>query len=606
MGLPEGASAPFSFAPLLASRRGEALLTQAADHFRAGHFADALVAVESVCRMLPGEAAPAVLRARILAACRPTMAPRAWIAAWKRDPLKPMLQDEMLEQWMKAGSQRRVAEQGILFLPQRCRTGTEKPLLELLARAGVRRAGACWREPDEIVLRCFDLAGDAQAMRIVVASDEGQQVHDAPRDAELRIKPAARKGVYSIAVESGPLLQGSPISFDTPGPAADAGPIEPGVDIVIPVYRDAEGVQACVRSVLESLPRNRASARVIVVNDASPDTRLVLWLESLASAGRIRLLHNPFNLGFIETMNRALRASRRDALMLNSDTLVHGDWIDRLAAAIGASPRIASVMPWSNNAEIGSLAPREIDAPCTAADVERIDSAAARLRARGETADMELPTTIGFAMLMRRQVLDEIGLLDGEALTRGYLEEVDWCLRARAAGYSHALATGVFVAHRGSASFGPEKQLRVRQNRAVVAARYPRYYAEYFDFQRRDPLRDARRKLLDAVRASGAAWPGSASDGRPRIDPHAALKITRRRMAIWDLRPGSAREAEVIGLARRLAGSRDPGAPRLLVFGDASEALWHTGVADVIPPSRNPDEPLSDEALASLAGCEEA
>jgi GT2 family glycosyltransferase len=606
---PKGASAPFSFAPLVRSRRADALLAQAAEDFRQGNFADALVAAESVCRMLPSEAVPAVLRAEILAKCRPTLAPRAWMAAWARDPLKPLLQDAMLGQWMAAGAQRRVAEQGAQFLPHRCGDGTEKPLLELLARAGAKRVGACWREGDEIVVRCFDLAGGGEPMRVVVASDSGDELHEVPEDTGLRVKPASSRnpvslrGVYSLAFDHGPLLQGSPISFDSPSPLENPPPIDSGVDIVIPIYRDPAGVQACIRSVLESLPRNRTAARVIVVNDASPEPQLVLWLQSLAAAGRIELLHNRYNLGFIETVNRGLRTGRRDALMLNADTLVYGDWLDRLVAALHASPEIASVMPWSNNAEIGSLAPREKDAPCTLADLALIDTAAARLRATGETRDMPFPTNIGFAMLMRRKVLDRVGLLDGEALTRGYNEEVDWCLRARAAGFRHMLATGVFVAHKGSASFGPEKQLRVRQNRAVIAARYPRYYAEYFDFLRRDPLRDARRKLLDAIRHSGSRWPGETAAKQPQVDRNAALKTKRRRIPVWNLQPGSEQEASVLAHARKMASAAQEPA-RLLVFGNASEALWHTGVVDVIPPSRDPDEPLTDEVLASLAGCE--
>jgi GT2 family glycosyltransferase len=511
-----------------------------------------------------------------------------------------------------------VAEQGVQFLPHRCRDGTEIPLLDLLARAGVKRVGACWREGDEIVVRCFDLAGDGGAMRVVVASDFGDEVHEVPKDTGLRVKPAMTKnvvvpassrdpvsfgGVYSLAFEHGPLLQGSPVSFDIPAPLENPTPIEPGIDIIIPVYRDAQGVQACLRSVVDSLPRNRTPARIVVVNDASPEPQLVLWLQSLAAAGRIELLHNRYNLGFIETVNRGLRAGRRDALMLNADTLVHGDWLDRLVAALDTSQDVASVMPWSNNAEIGSLAPREKDAPCTPADLALIDTAAARLRAAGETRDMPLPTNIGFAMLMRRKVLDRIGLLDGEALTRGYNEEVDWCLRTRAAGFRHMLATGVFVAHKGSASFGPEKQLRVRQNRAVIAARYPRYYAEYFDFLRRDPLRDARRKLLDAIRHSGSRWPGETAAKQPQVDRNAALKTKRRRIPVWILQPGSEHEAQVLARARRLASATED-TTRLLVFGNASEALWHTGVVDVIPPSKNPDEPLADEVLASLAGCE--
>ncbi|HUR88851.1 MAG TPA: glycosyltransferase [Ramlibacter sp.] len=474
----------------------------------------------------------------------------------------------------------------------------------MLTRAGLRKAGACWRDGKAIEIRCFCLDGNSARMRVVVATEASREVHEVPEGAHLRIEPSNTSGVYSIAFENGPLLQGSPISFDEPASIPQPGAIEPGVDVIVPVYRNAQGVKACLRSLLDSLPHNRTPARVIVVNDASPEPALVLWLESLAAAGHIELLHNEFNLGFIESVNRALRHGRRDALMLNSDTLVHGNWIDRLHAALGSAPDVASVMPWSNNAEIGSLAPRQVETHCSEEDLAVIDSAAARLHAAGETADMQVPTTIGFAMLMRRKVLDGIGGLDGAAMTRGYLEEVDWCLRARAAGFRHMLATGVFVVHEGSASFGPEKQLRVRQNQAVISARYPHYNDEYIGFLRTDPLGEPRRKLLHAIAAAGATWPGTRDAVKPRIDPRAALKSEYRRIAVWDLDAGGGKEAEVLALARRLASESEDAKTRLLVFGFASEALRHTGVVDVIPPAGNREEVLPDHVLASLAGCD--
>jgi GT2 family glycosyltransferase len=357
--------------------------------------------------------------------------------------------------------------------------------------------------------------------------------------------------------------------------------------------------------VLGSLVHNRTPARVVVVNDATPEPGLALWLESEAGSGRITLLHNRFNLGFIETVNHGLRQGRRDALLLNSDTLVHGDWIDRLAAALDAAPDAASVMPWSNNGEIGNLVR---GGACAAPDVQqlaRIDQTAAELRARRETCDIEIPVSSGFAMLMRRSVIDRIGALDGVALTRGYLEEVDWCLRARAAGYRHLLASGVFVAHKGGASFGPEKRLRVAQNRAVLAARYPSYYAEYARFLKRDPMAGARQALLDALTRADSAWPAPGTATPQRIDASAALRRGCNRVAVWQLRAGSDAAQQVLVLARKIAGLATAKPLRLLVFGEAGEALRHTGVVDVVPAARGHDFAIDDVVLASLAGCTE-
>lgn len=593
----KGVSAPFSFDLYVPSRRDAALMARATDEFRAGRYADALITCESLCRAHPVAAAPAVLRARVLQQCRPTMAPRAWSAAWSRDPLDPVLQDVMLQSWLQAGSSRRAAEQGIAFLPQRCRAGSHETLLEILRAAGVERVGACWRDGNAVEIRCFDTQ-PSRRNGIVIARDDDIQVHPLPASGELRVELADASGVWSVAFERGALLQGSPVVFDAPAPLAHPAMVQPGVDVILPVYRDTAGVQSCVRSVLDSLAFNRTPARVIVVNDASPEVQLVMWLENLAAAGRITLLHNAFNLGFIETVNRGLRAGRCDAVMLNADTFVHGDWIDRLREALHSSDDIASVMPWSNNGELGSLVAGGVD-ECSPQDAARIDSAAAR----ADTPNIEVPTNSGFAMMMRRQALDRIGLLDGEALVRGYLEEVDWCLRARAAGWRHLLATRVFVAHRGSASFGVEKELRVRQNRAVVLARYPRYYAEYARFLSGDALASARQALLSRLSPQWPVPPRTA--GSENVEHGTALPGGHSRVGVWKLGAVSNAAPQVLRIARQMASDPRRRNERLLVFGEASPALEHTGVVDVLPPAPQGEHLLSDTTMASLAGCTE-
>lgn len=601
----KGVQAPFFSSAHVPDRRHDGLLAQTMQAFQSGRFADALATSEGLCRAHPHLSSPALLRATILQACRPTLAQSAWLDAWQREPLNPALQDALVRSQLRTGSTRRAAQHGPLFLPQRCQQGTHVSLLPLLEQAGVPRAGACWRSGDAIEIRCFGLRNAAEPMRVVVAGEHGEQAHEVGASGSLRVEMPQACGTWSVAFDGGALLQGSPIVFPQPAQGTRP-PAEPGVDIIVPVYRGLRGVQACLRSVLESLPLNRTPARVIVVNDATPEPALALWLESLVSQpGGITLLHNRFNLGFIESVNRALRHGRRDALLLNADTLVHGDWIDRLVAALHSSPAVASVMPWSNNGQIGNLVRGDAVAAPDREALARIDSAAAALHARGETADAEIPTCSGFAMLMRRSVIDQIGVLDGVALTRGYLEEVDWCLRARGAGFTHLLASGVFVAHEGGTSFGAEKQLRVSQNRATIVARYPGYYTEYASFLRSDPLTGTRNRLLDAVNQLDCGWPLPAIAVQQRIDPGESLRGTSRRVAVWQLRAGSDASQRLLALARLIASLGDSASLRLMVFGDASEALWHTGVVDVVPLAHGDETVLTDSLLASLAGCTE-
>jgi GT2 family glycosyltransferase len=584
-------------------------MADAAAAFQRGHLADALAIAEGLVRHYGSASpAPAALRARVLQACGSPLAPRAWDAAWSCDPENTALQDAMLQAWTSAHSGRTVAALGATFLPMRCREGTEQSLLKLLRQCGVSRIGACWREGTRIAIRCFDSDAPAgNTARLVLANEDDEQTITAPLDGTLvqvDVAPDARP--WSVAFEADArILQGSPIVFDppAPSPARRSQTNERAIDVIIPVYKDRAAVRTCIKSVLASLPQNKSRTRVIVVDDASPDAAIATWLDGLARSGWITLLRNRFNLGFIEAVNRALRQSEtNDALLLNSDTEVFGDWVDRLASSLDGDDRVASVMPWSNNGEIGNLwsAADTRNAP-PSETARQIDDCATGLVRQGRLKDLEIPTCSGFAMLVRREALRQVGLLDGAALSRGYLEEVDWCLRARAAGWRHRLAAGVFVTHNGSTSFGAEKVLRVRQNRSVIAARYPEHAAEYASFMASAPLARARQQVLRAL-----PWKEPAATQPHRTGAFAPLASSCHRIAVR-LDPSSPSESRrLLQHARELCA--DPASTtRLLVFGRASEALRHTGVVDVVEPDTGLGPRLrllSDEDLMRLCGCE--
>ncbi|SFM09011.1 glycosyltransferase family 2 protein [Rugamonas rubra] len=598
-------------------RRDDALLAEATLAFERGAHADALLAAEAACRRHRADPVPALLRAAVLQAAGSPLADEAWYRAWCRAPEDARLQDALMQAWLARGAGAKVAELGPALLPARCRDGSHAPLLRRMRAAGADPAGACWKVGGAIEGMLFAPAGAVRLLLDDSRSGARYEVRLA-QGGRFRLAPPRADGVWSLALAGARgrrALAGAPLSFTEqlpralpPGaPPAAAGPAP--LTVLIPVYRGLAATQACVASVLASLAHNRARAGVLVVDDCSPEPALSAWLEQLAGQGRIALLRNRANLGFIESVNRGLRQRPLDdALLLNADTLVQGDWLDRLQASLYSGADVASVSPWSNNGEISSFPAIGAAAPMPdAGQLRRLDEAAAGLHRSGALGDVEVPACCGFAMLMRRGAIERIGVLDGAALHRGYGEELDWCQRARAAGYRHLAATGVFVAHAGGLSFGLEKPLRVRQNRAVVAARHPHCYAEYQRFLRDDPLAAARGALALALRRNGAApaapaAPGDESSAAPAAAAPAAGAL---RIAVWQHRAGGTAARKILALARLLAarGGAAP-APRLLVFGEASEALWHTGVVDVLPrDTRREAALLDDSALLRLAGC---
>ncbi len=264
------------------------------------------------------------------------------------------------------------------------------------------------------------------------------------------------------------------------------------VDVIVPVYRGHDATIACLRAVIAS--SNRTPIEIVVIDDASPEPRLRRALGRLAREGGITLLRHPTNQGFVRSANEGLALHpTRDAVLLNADTLVQGDWVDRLRRAAYSSPDTASATPLSNNATICSYpVPSVVNAIDFARDPAVLDGLA-RTANRGQV--VEIPTGVGFCLYLRRDCLDEIGLLDAETFGRGYGEENDLCLRAAKCGWRHVAAVDTFVAHHGEVSFGAEKQRLIVDNLDRLEQLHPGYRAEIAAFEAADPLFAARRHI---------------------------------------------------------------------------------------------------------------
>ena len=261
------------------------------------------------------------------------------------------------------------------------------------------------------------------------------------------------------------------------------------IDVVIPVYNAPDDVRACVESVLAHL---RPDVRVVLIDDASPDPRIAPLFSELAQRRhpQVLLLRNDENLGFTGTANRGMQLSRADVLLLNSDTIVSAGWLDAIMHCAATDPRIGTITPFSNNAEILSF-PRfcENNPWPPGADPAPVN---ASIAAAAVPAYPDLPTGVGFCMYVRRALLDDVGCFDAEAFGAGYGEENDLCLRAARAGWRNVLADNAFVVHTGEKSFAGRKAEVAQRNMAVLLERHPHYMDMVREFIAADPLRAVR------------------------------------------------------------------------------------------------------------------
>jgi GT2 family glycosyltransferase len=319
--------------------------------------------------------------------------------------------------------------------------------------------------------------------------------------------------------------------------------------VIIPVYDDLHATRACLDSLLAD-PGSGRDFRVLIVDDASPDPTITEHLRSLVHLPLVEVIFNDVNLGFVGSINRAL-ASRPDGdvLLLNADTLVPPGFVRRLQRAAQGAGDVGTVVPLSNNSGISDFpAPFHANPLGSYEDVVDLDRLAQRAN---YDLLIDIPNGTGFCLYITRACLSSVGHL-AETFERGYLEDVDFCLRARERGFRNVCAPSVYVGHAGSRSFGEAKRALVLKNLAVLDHRFPTFRTESLSFVKADPLRAARNNI-ERQRPSLAAVVRDKEIGKVSLAED--LKIERKCaepgnvLAVIPARPSTAEFILLRGLA---------------------------------------------------------
>lgn len=428
---------------------------------------------------------------------------------------------------------------------------------------------AAWDGPEHVSGWAWLPQAPEAAPVLLLRADDGPALAVTPNDLSIQAPgeaPLVRARGFRMAVAAGTrrvtlvgpdgvALTGTPLWAPCAPPRLPAAPARPGTAVVVPVYRGREDTLACIAAVRATLgPEDR----LIVVNDASPEPALVAALAAAARGGGFLLIDaNPAdpacNLGFPAAANAGLRAAAgQDVVLLNSDTLVFPGWLATLRRAAHAAPDTGTVTPLSNDATIFSYPSPE--RPAAMPEPAAGAALAALAASVHGAATVEVPTGHGFCLYLRHDCLAQTGLLREDVFAQGYGEENDFCERARALGWRHQAAPGVYVAHRGGGSFGAAKAQLLRRNAALLDALHPEYHRRIAAFIAADPLGPARR-ALDAARLRQ-----SLAGRRTRlIVTHGGIGGTQR------------------VTAEREAAARQDGAAPLLLTGDAGIAVLQAG-----------------------------
>lgn len=256
------------------------------------------------------------------------------------------------------------------------------------------------------------------------------------------------------------------------------------IDIIIPIYNAFDYVKACIQSLIHTDP-GFYNYTIYLINDCSTDTNIKILIDEVAKKEKNFVsIHNESNLGFVGTCNKGILLSdQNDVLLLNSDTEVTKNWLLKLYKAAYSLKNVATVSPFTNSGA-GILNIPDFYKNNSIPVRHSLESWSRTVEEVSLKDYIRTYTNVGYCFYIRRDAIKKIGLLDYETFGKGNGEEVDFCLRARRAGFVNLIATDTFIQHEGnSVSFkelektekNNSKKLLVEKHTKIIENRYPEF-----------------------------------------------------------------------------------------------------------------------------------
>ncbi len=238
---------------------------------------------------------------------------------------------------------------------------------------------------------------------------------------------------------------------DIPAGEQKAGQIQ--LSIIVVSYNTRQLLEQCIRSVYEHT--THVNFELIVIDNNSSDGSPQMIRENFENA---KLICNDKNVGFGSANNQGMRISRgKFLLLLNSDTIVFKDSILKLVQLLEQQPQIGMVGPKVLNKD-WSLQPSFGTYPDLKSEFLRACLLDSHLTRRAINRDARINGSEPFAvdwvsgccLMLRKPVFEQTGGFDENFFL--FNEEVDWCLRARKAGWQIAYFPGAEIVHFGGKS----------------------------------------------------------------------------------------------------------------------------------------------------------
>ena len=260
--------------------------------------------------------------------------------------------------------------------------------------------------------------------------------------------------------------------------------------VVVVNFNGGKLLTECVDSVLKS----NVPVQVLVSDNNSSDGSINL-LNSQVLESRLQVVMNDRNLGFAQGVNNVVPLARGEfILFLNPDCVIQPDIIKEMIGKIekrsdvgmagclilnldgseqaGCRRRVPT--PWRTMVRVlhlPSLFPKHPRFQDIALSKEPLPN-----------GDIEVEAISGAFMLVRREALEDVGLLDEHYFL--HCEDLDWCMRFRKRGWKILFVPDVEISHaKGECSHSRPVRVEWHKHKGMI-----RFYRKFFRHQYPLPL----------------------------------------------------------------------------------------------------------------------
>ncbi|MDP8216761.1 MAG: glycosyltransferase family 2 protein [Candidatus Kaelpia imicola] len=204
-------------------------------------------------------------------------------------------------------------------------------------------------------------------------------------------------------------------------------------DVVVLTWNQLDVVKKCIESFFEKT--NIPSRLIIIDNNSCDGTKEYIASLKDTENHQVSIVLNSENRGFVRGMNQGIALSEAPYVCLaNSDLIFTKDWLKEIILVFEKYPDVGVLNPDSNNLGL------RFDKG------ESLDEAAERLKIRESGDFEEMPFCIGFCMLIRRSVIEKVGVLSEEFIPM-FFEDTDYSMKSNQAGYRVGVAKRSYVWH---------------------------------------------------------------------------------------------------------------------------------------------------------------